>query len=96
MLMVASSTYELTFLTRLLKRILTEPIPYWSILLVSALGTFLSIYFGDEMMDITAHKHRDKFHQHGFKYRTILVIGFGMITVLAYYHLLSSLNIELP
>ncbi len=95
MLMVSSNTYELTFLTRLLKRILTEPIPYWSILIVSALGTFLSIYFGDEMMDVTTHKNRQKYHQHGFKYRTILVIGFGIVTVLAYYHLLNSLNIKL-
>lgn len=96
MLIVSSKTYELTFLTRLLKRILTEPIPYWSILIVSALGTFLSIYFGDEMMDVSAHKHRDKYHHHGFKYRTILVIAFGIVTVMAYYDLLNSLNIKLP
>ena len=45
MLIATPNTYELTFLTQLLNRILTEPIPYWSILIVSALGTFLSIYF---------------------------------------------------
>ena len=95
MLITSSNTYELTFLTRLLKQILTEPLPYWSILIVSTLGTFLSVYIGDEMMDVTTHKQREKHHQHGFKYRSLLVIAFGLITVLAYYHLLSSLDIQL-
>lgn len=94
MLASGSDTYELTFLTDLLKRILTVPYPYWSILIISALGTFLSIYFGDEMMDVTAHKNREKHHQHGFKYKIVLVIGLGLITVFAYYHLLSSLGIS--
>jgi len=58
--------------------------PYWSILIVSALGAFLSIYIADEMIDITTHKQREKHHQHGFKYRTILVIAFGIVTILIY------------
>lgn len=96
MLSSSTETYELTFLTRLLHQILTEVYPYWGILIISALGTFLSIYFGDEMMDVTTHKERDKHHQHGFKYRIILVLGMGILTVAAYYHLLSSLNISIP
>ncbi len=96
MLMTAAPTYELTFLTKLLKQILMQPYPYWSILILSALGTFLSIYFGDEMMDVTAHKERVKYHRHGFKHRIILVLGFAALVILAYYQLLSSLNINLP
>lgn len=95
-LLATAHTYELTFLTRLLKRILTEPYPYWSILILSALGTFLSIYFGDEMMDVTMHKHRVKFEQHHFKYKIILSIGFTVLIILTYYHLISSLKIEIP
>lgn len=90
------TTYHLNFLTRLLHHILTEPIPYWSILAISALGTLLSVYFGDEMIDVTTHKNREKYHQHGFTYRVILIIGMGMVTITAYYHLLSSLGIHLP
>jgi hypothetical protein len=96
MLWASKETYELTFITNLLLQILTQPYPYWSILIISVFGTFLSIYFGDEMMDVTAHKNRGKHHSHGFKYRIILVIGLGALTVAAYYHLLSSLNISLP
>ncbi|MFV2058858.1 MAG: hypothetical protein ACC707_20540 [Thiohalomonadales bacterium] len=96
MLTITPETYNLTFLTKLLERILSEPYPYWSILVISALGTFLSIYFGDEMMDVTTHKNRELSHRHGFKYRTILVLGLGVLAVAAYYYLLNNLNIVLP
>jgi hypothetical protein len=97
-LMLASdpNSYDLTFLTRLLKHILSTPYPYWSILILSAAGTLLSIYFGDEMMDVTSHKDRILHHRHGLKYRTVLVAGLGILTIVAYYYLLSSLNIVLP
>lgn len=96
MLASTSSTYELTFITRLLKNILTTPYPYWSILILSATGTLLSIYFGDEMMDVTSHKNRALHHRHGLKYRAVLVAGLGILTIVSYYFLLSSLNITLP
>jgi hypothetical protein len=88
--------YDLTFITQLLKHILSEPYPYWSILIISALGTFLSIYFGDEMMDVASQKDRAIAHRHGLKYRTLLVFGLGILTVTAYYYLLSSLGVVLP
>ena len=96
MLISASNAYDLTFLTKLLKHILTAPYPYWGILILSAAGTLLSIYFGDEMMDVTSHKDRLMHHRHGLKYRTVLVLGLGLLTVVSYYYLLNSLNIVLP
>jgi hypothetical protein len=96
MLISASNAYDLTFLTRLLKHILTVPYPYWGILILSAAGTLLSIYFGDEMMDVTSHKDRVMHHRHGMKYRTVLVAGLSILTVISYYYLLDSLNIVLP
>jgi hypothetical protein len=96
MLNSASGTYDLTFQTRLLMHILTTPYPYWGILILSAAGTLLSIYFGDEMMDVTSHKDRVMHHRHGLKYRTVLVLGLGILTVVSYYYLLDSLNIVLP
>lgn len=96
MLVTESNAYDLTFLTQLLKHILTVPYPYWSILILSAIGTLLSIYFGDEMMDVTSHKERKIHHSHGLKYRTVLIAGLCVLTVVSYYYLLNSLNIELP
>ena len=95
-LTTSPENYDLTFLTKLLKHILSEPYPYWSILIISALGTFLSILFGDEMMDVASHKERKFSHRHGAKYRTLIVLGLGILTVVAYYYLLSSLNVVLP
>jgi hypothetical protein len=91
-----SKVYDLTFVTKLLKHIISEPYPYWSILFISAFGTFLSIYFGDEMMDVASHKDRIIAHRHGFKYRTLVVLGLGVLSVVAYYYLLNSLNVVLP
>lgn len=95
MFTTSPETYELSLVTKVLYQILAQPWPYWSILIVSALGTFLSIYFGDEMMDVTHNQHRSKHHAHGFKYRIVLVVGLGLVTVITYYELLSSLNISI-
>jgi hypothetical protein len=95
MLWAQPETYDLSLITQILHRILVEPWPYWSILIVSALGTILSIYFGDEMMDVTQHHERKKHHAHGFKYRIILVVGLGLLTVIAYYELLSTLHLDI-
>ncbi len=94
MILLDPKAYELVFITTLLKKILLEPFPYWGILAISLLGTLLSIYFGDEMIDVTSHKHRIKHHKHSFVYQTILVLAFGALTFVAYYHLLSSLGIS--
>ncbi len=93
---VAPDSYQDAPITRLLYSILTTPWPYWSILLISALGTALSIWFGDEMMDVTSHANREKHHRHGFKHRTLVVLGLGVLTVIAYYHLLSHLGVSVP
>jgi hypothetical protein len=92
----APANYEDTALTRLLFTILTTPWPYWSILAISAAGTALSIWFGDEMMDVTTHADRKMHHKHGFKYLTLLIVGLGVLTVLAYYQLLSDLGVTVP
>lgn len=92
----APEYYDDSPLTRLLFRILTTPWPYWSILAIAALGTAMSIWFGDEMMDVSSHAERSKQHKHGFKYRTLLVVGLGLLSMLAYYHLLGDLGVTIP
>jgi hypothetical protein len=53
--------YETTKLTMLLQAILTTPFPYWAIILLSGTGTFLSIRFADELMDVVHHRDRNFF-----------------------------------
>ena len=95
-LMFDEAMYDTTFLTGLLKKIILTPNPYWSIILLSGLGTFLSIYFGDEMLDVIRHRDRVKYHQHAFKLKIISIAALFLLIFLSYYYLLESLNIQLP
>jgi hypothetical protein len=93
-LMFWPDMYGKTFLTDLFMTILTTPWPYWSIIVLSGIGTFLSIYFGDEMLDVATHNERVKHHKHGFKYRVVFIIGLFVLIFAAYYNLLASLGIK--
>lgn len=95
-LIVSPTSFEHTALTRLLHTILVTPWPDWSILGISLAGTLISIWFGDEMIDMTTHDSCQKRHRHGFKHKTLVVIGFGVLTILAYYQLLSGLHLDIP
>jgi len=85
--------YETTFLTRLLLQIIQNPFPYWAIIVLSASGTFLSIRFGDELMDVIHHRDRDFFHSHQFKYELVL-FAFFIAVFFTYYELIASLGID--
>ena len=67
--------YQHTLIGKVFYHILMNPYPYWGLIILCAVGTFLSIYLGDEVMDVIAHKDRKKFHQHGFKYKVLLFIA---------------------
>jgi hypothetical protein len=86
--------YETTKLTMLLYAILTMPYPYWSVIMLSGAGTFLSIRFADELFDVIHHRDRDFFHSHAFKHEIIIIVFF-ILVLLGYYELLASLGIEI-
>jgi len=88
-----SHYYETTILTQLLHTILTNPYPYWAVILLSGLGTFLSIRFGDELMDVVHHHDREFFHSHHFKHDLIL-FGFFLMVLVGYYQLLASIGLD--
>lgn len=89
--------YDKTGLLKIFKHILLNPFPFWSIIILSALGTYLSIYFGDELIDVAKNKNRKKFIKHGFKHRIIIVAFIGLIAgiILTYYYLIKSLGIKI-
>ena len=86
--------YETTLLTKLLHAILTMPYPYWSVILLSGVGTFLSIQIADELMDVVHHRDREFFHRHGFKHEIIMIIFFVLVLI-GYYRLIASLGLDL-
>lgn len=89
-----SEYYETTKLTMLLHAILTTPYPYWAVILLSGTGTFLSIRFADELMDVIHHRDRDFFHRHAFKHE-ILIIIFFVVVLIGYYELIASLGLDI-
>ena len=85
--------YDTTVITKLLQQILTTPYPYWAVVLLSGAGTFLSIRFGDELMDVIHHHERNFFHSHHFKHELIL-LAFFVLIIFGYYELIASLGID--
>ena len=89
--------YNHTLVLKLFKHIFTQP-QFWPIIILSAIGTFFSVYFGDEILDIVSEQEhqRKKYHRHFIKYRlTIFIFLFTFIIVL-YYFLLDKLDISIP
>jgi len=85
--------YQTTKLTMLLRAILTTPYPYWSVILLSGTGTFLSIRSADELMDVARHRDREFFHRHSFKHEVVIIVFFVVI-LFGYYKLIASLGIN--
>lgn len=92
-LLYFAELYETTFITHTMKVILTTPLPYWSVILLSGIGTFLSIRFGDELMDVLHHKDRIFYLRHHFKHEMIL-FAFFLLVLFGYYEIISTLGIE--
>ncbi len=91
-LMYFSEYYKTTVITQLMEVILTTPSPYWLVILLSGLGTFLSIRFGDELMDVFHHKDRHFYLNHHFKHEMVLFVFF-LFVIFAYYEIMSTLDI---
>jgi len=93
---ITPEIYSKTKILVLFKHILEQPFPFWIIIFLSMIGTFLSIKFGDELLDKVKHKERKTYNKHKHKYRLIIMIFlFTMIFVL-YDFLLKKLGVNLP
>ena len=88
--------YEKTIILKLFYQIITHPFPYWGIIFLSALGTFLSIYFGDELVDVAKHTQRKKFQKHYKKYKLVVFVFLVLIIVVLYDFMLNNLGINIP
>ncbi|MBV1870931.1 MAG: hypothetical protein KUG83_00135 [Gammaproteobacteria bacterium] len=86
--------YETTLITQVMKIILLTPFPYWLVILLSGVGTFLSIRFGDELMDVLNHKDRYFYLRHHFKQELLLFVFF-LLVIVGYYEIISTLGITI-
>ena len=87
--------YNKTALLTVFKHIIDQPFPMWIIFILSAIGTFVSIKFGDELFDVVRHKDR-KFHRkHYKKQRFVLMVFLFAITLVMYNILLSKMGVKI-
>ncbi len=93
--LVVPKTYKATKLLSLFKHILDKPWPFYAIILISMIGTFVSIQFGDELIDKTTHKERRLHQKHKNKYKMIIMIFIFVISFVLYDFLLQKLNIKI-
>lgn len=86
--------YEKTKLLSLFRYILEKPWPMWGVILISALGTFISIRFGDEMMDNVGYKNCKLYQKHKKKHHFIIMLFLIIMAIVFYDFLLKKLNLD--
>jgi len=88
--------YDKTPLLKFFKHILEQPIPFWLIILISAIGTFVSIKFGDELLDKVNHSERQHYNKHKNKFRLLIMLFLFGIALVLYDFLLKKMSINIP
>lgn len=94
-LSLAADSYETTEITRLLHQILTHPYPFWGIILLSCMGTFLSLIFGDHLYETIANRNWQKIWHGKMKWELLGMIGLFVGIVISYYLLIQGLDIHI-
>ncbi len=89
---VTPDIYETTILLKVFKSIIEQPFPYWLIFILSMLGTFISIKFGDELLDTYKHQDRLLHGKHKNKHKFIVMIFLFMVIFIVYNFLLKDFN----
>ncbi len=90
------AVYEKTKILILFKYILAQPVPFWSIIFISMIGTFVSIRFGDELLDKVNHNERKVYKKHKNNHKFIIMIFLFGISLILYDFLLKQLGVDLP
>lgn len=88
--------YAKTALLQIFKHILDHPVPLWGVIGISLMGTFASIYFGDELLDSLHHKDRVTYHKYKHKYAILVAIIVIGLVFISYDFLLKNLDVQIP
>ena len=87
--------FQHSIILKIYYQIITHPYPFWLIIILSMIGTFLSVYFGDELMDVVLHKERKKFIKHSNKHHFVIFLFLIVSIIFSYYYLLKEFNLNL-
>lgn len=87
--------YENSMIGNIFYGILTQPYPYWSIIILSFFGTFLSVHFADELMDYIKHHEIQKTLKHRLIFEGIIMLAIFALILAVYNILLGRLGIDI-
>ena len=87
--------YQSSTALKIFYQVLTHPLPYWTIILISAVGTFISIHFGDELLNKRHHHERDFYHKHKSKYKLVLLTFLFVVVLIIYHAVVKQLGVNL-
>lgn len=88
--------YSKTILLSLFHEILKNPFPYWIVILISAMGTFLSVYIADNFVNPKRKKDSEKHTSFLIRHKIIIFIFLVTIVILTYNFLLTKLGVKIP
>lgn len=88
--------YDQTIVLQLFYHILSQPWPFWLIILLSAFGTFLSIMFADELVDVAEEHHRHFHRKHRMKLKLIILAAIFVFIFILYNFLLVKTGLQIP
>ncbi len=75
--------------------ILSNPVPFWIIIFLSAIGTFVSVQFGDELMDKIQNQDRIIHKKHRKKFRWIVSLSLFILTFIVYKFVLEKMGVNI-
>ena len=87
--------YQKTYILKIFHHILTQIWPFWLIIVISAIGTFTSVIFGDELLNTISHKERHIYNKHSKKYKLVIMVFLFAFSILLYKKLLTELGINI-
>ncbi len=87
--------YEHSMIGHIFYGVLTQPYPYWSIIILSFVGTFLSVHFADELMDYIKHTEVQKSLKHRLIFEGVVMLAIFALILGVYHILLGKLGIDI-
>ncbi len=92
---VMPQIYQKTFILHLFYHILSNPFPYWIIIVLSAFGTYFSLYVGDTLFDLTTEGVDDKIRKQRLKWKIVFFVFLIIFVFILYDFLLNQMGVPL-
>ncbi len=93
---IQPEVYEKTKILLLFRYILEQPFPFWSIIIISGIGTFMSIRFGDELIDKAKYRQRRLYNKQKYRFKFFGMVFVFLLSVILYDFLLKQLGVQIP